>query len=281
MNQRSPVAGRLLSLAAVCFASLPLLAAEAPKPVLGYTDTPLIPGTQWHVHDLNRPQPRVVAPGTFSAPDAPGKAPSDAIVLFDGTDLAKWRTANGQPSGWKIDNGAMVVPPKDTPGGGDTFTRDEFGDCQLHLEFATPTPPKGDSQDRGNSGVFFFGLYELQVLDSFNNRTYADGGAAAMYGQHPPLVNGSRPPGEWQVYDAVFIAPRFENGQLKSPAYLTVFHNGVLVHHHAAYLGASGHRTLATYKPHGPKGPLKLQDHGNPMRFRNIWVRPLKDYDEP
>ena len=152
---------------------------------------------------------------------------------------------------------------------------------QLHLEFATPTPPKGDSQGRGNSGVFFFGIYELQVLDSFNNRTYADGGAAALYGHHPPLVNASRPPGEWQVYDAVFIAPRFENGQLKTPAYITVFHNGVLVHHHTAYLGASGHRQLATYKPHAPKGPLKLQDHGDPMRFRNIWVRPLKDYDEP
>ena len=249
-------------------------AAEHTAPV-GYTDTPMLPGGKWHVHDPDRPQPKVVTPG-----DTIGKPPSDAIVLFDGTDLSKWRTADGKPSGWKVEDGAMIVPPKDTPGGGDIFTKDEFGDCQLHIEFATPTPPKGDSQERGNSGVFFFGLYEFQVLDSYKNRTYADGSAASLYGQYPPLVNASFPSGEWQVYDIVFIAPRFKDDKLETPAYITAFHNGVLVHNHTAYLGASGHKLSAKYNPHKATGPLKLQDHGNPMRFRNIWIRPVKDYDE-
>jgi hypothetical protein len=264
-------------LAAVVPALCWLHAADPAQPVSGHTDTPLIPGTRRHVHDPNRPQPRVITPGTFSTPETPGKPPSDAIVLFDGADLTKWRTRNGGPAGWKIEHGAMVVPPRDTPGGGDIYTREEFGDCQLHLEWAVPTPAKGEGQDRGNSGIFFMNRYELQVLDCYDNRTYPDGSTAALYGQSPPLVNGCRPPGEWQSYDVVFIAPRFEGGKLKSPAYVTVFHNGVLVHPHTAILGASGHRTLASYKPHPPKAPLRLQDHGNPTRFRNLWIRPLGD----
>lgn len=251
----------------------------APKALaasFGYTDTPMLPGGKWHVHDPNRPQPEVVKPGTFSTQKKPGKAPSDAIVLFDGENLSKWRTGNGEPSGWKIEDGAMVVPPKGTANGGDIWTKEEFGDCQLHVEWATPEPPKGQSQERGNSGIFFFGIYELQVLDCYENKTYPDGQAASLYGQQPPLVNASRKPGAWQVYDIAFTAPRFKDGKLESPAYVTVFHNGVLVQNHVALLGATGHRSLAAYSPHAAKGPLKLQDHNDPVRFRNIWVRPLK-----
>lgn len=243
----------------------------AEHPAVGYTDTPMLPGGKWHVHDPDRPQPAVVTPGTFSTPEMPGKPPSDALVLFGGSDLSKWRTADGKPAGWDVKDGVIVCKPKS----GDIFTKDEFGDIQLHLEFATPTPPHGESQERGNSGVFFFGLYELQVLDSYQNRTYADGSCASIYGQHPPLVNASRPPGEWQTYDAVFLAPRFKDGKLESPAYLTVFHNGVLVQNHSEILGESGHRILAKYSPHAPKGPIKLQDHGNTTRYRNIWIRSL------
>ncbi|HVY68602.1 MAG TPA: DUF1080 domain-containing protein [Verrucomicrobiae bacterium] len=256
-------------------------ASVAAADAVGYTDTPMLPGGKWHVHDPDRPQPRVVTPGTPSTKKKPGKAPSDAIVLFDGTDLSKWRDAKGNPSGWKLEEGAMIVPPEGTEGGGDIFTKEEFGDCQLHVEFATPDPPKGDSQGRGNSGVFLLGRYEFQVLDSYNNRTYADGSAGSLYGQYPPLVNASKKPGEWQVYDIVFTAPRYKDGKLETPAYVTAFHNGVLVQNHAAYLGPSGHKTLANENKPGPTvGPLKLQDHHNPMHYRNIWIRPLKGYDE-
>ncbi len=256
----------LLAVAA-SVSALGVLQAAEHAPV-GYTDTPMLPGGKWHVHDPNRPQPTVVTPGT---PATSSKAPSDAIVLFDGKDLSKWRTADGKPAPWKVQHRIIVCNPKS----GDIFTKEEFGDIQLHLEFATPTPPKGESQERGNSGVFLFGRYELQVLDSYHNRTYADGSCASIYGQYPPLVNASRPPGEWQTYDVVFTGPRFKDGKLETPAYITVFHNGVLVQNHSEILGASGHKILAQYTPHGPKGPIKLQDHGNTTRFRNIWVRPL------
>jgi len=244
---------------------------------LGYSDTPLLPGGRWHVHDGQRPQPPIVTPGTPSTPDQPGQPPSDAIVLFDGTDLSKWHDGHGGPARWKVEDGAMVIPP----GGGTIFTRDEFGDCQLHLEWATPSPPRGGGQGRGNSGVFLMGRYEIQILDSFQNRTYPDGQAAAIYGQYPPLVNACRPPGEWQSFDGIFTAPRFREGQVETPAYLTLFHNGVVVHNHTAILGGATHRALPVYTPHGPRGPIGLQDHGFPLRFRNIWVRELKDYDQP
>ena len=244
---------------------------------VGYTDTPMLPGGKWRVHDPNRPQPRVVTPGATV-----GDPPSDAIVLFDGKDLSNWRDASGNPSGWVVKDGALVVPPKGTAHGGDIFTKEEFGDCQLHVEFATPSPPKGHSQERGNSGVFLLGEYEFQVLDSYNNRTYADGGAASLYGQYPPLVNASRPPGEWQVYDIVFTAPHFkEGGEVETPASITGFHNGVLVHNHTAYLGPTGHKIDPKYTSTRTRGPIKLQDHGNPTKYRNIWIRPLKGYDEP
>jgi len=251
----------------------PTQAAAAPTTShaanVGYTDTPMLPGNKWHVHDPNRPQPRVVTPGTFSTPSHPGKPPSDAIVLFDGHDLSKWKGGK-----WKIVDDYAVV------NGGDLTTKDEFTNFQLHVEFATPNPPKGDSQGRGNSGIFLIGLYEFQVLDSYQNRTYADGGAGSMYGQYPPLVNASRPPGEWQVYDIVFTAPHFQDGKLQTPAYVTAFHNGVLVQDHRAYLGPTNHRVLATETPHAEKGPIRLQDHGNPTRYRNMWLRPLLKSDE-
>ncbi len=263
----------------LCFlatAFLSVASAPAYAAALGYTDTPMLPGGKWHVHDPNRSQPTVVKPGTPSTQKKSGKAPSDAVVLFDGTNLSKWRTGKGNASGWTVEDGTMVVPPKNTENGGDIWTRDEFGDCQVHIEWAAPTPPKGDSQERGNSGLFFFGIYELQILDSYENKTYPDGQAASIYGQQPPLANASRKPGDWQVYDIAFTAPRFKDGKVEQPAYITVFHNGILVQNHVAILGTSGHKTLASYKPHGAQGPLKLQDHNDPVRFRNIWVRPLK-----
>jgi hypothetical protein len=243
-----------------------LLAQSSPT---GYRDTPKIPGQRWLVHDDDRPRPPVVTPGTFSAGATP---PSDATVLFGGKDLAKWRAKDGGPAAWKVENGYFEVVPRT----GDIFTREEFGDCQLHLEFAAPAVVKGNSQGRGNSGVFFFGLYEIQVLDSFDNKTYADGQAAAVYGQAPPQVNAARPPGEWQTYDIVFTAPRFQGDKLLSPASVTVFHNGVLTQNATRFLGPTKHRTEPKYEPHGERGPLKLQDHGDLVRYRNIWIRPLR-----
>jgi hypothetical protein len=239
---------------------------------VGYDDTPQLPDQKWKVHDSQRPVPPVVTPG-----DAPGKPPSDAIVLFDGKDLSKWHDGKGGEAKWKLENDYFEC----FKGAGSMVTKDQFGDMQLHIEWRAPDPPKGTSQGRGNSGVFLMGRYELQVLDSFENRTYADGQAASLYGQFPPLVNASRKPGEWQTYDIVWVAPRFKDGQVESPAMITVFHNGVVVHNKKAYIGGSTHRAVGKYSPHGDKGPISLQDHGDPVRYRNIWVRPLKGYDEP
>jgi hypothetical protein len=241
-------------------------AAELP----GYTDTPLIPGTKWHVHDPNRPRPPVVTPGSSSTPEQPGKPPSDAVVLFDGTNLTQW-TGNGGEAKWKVENGYAEVN-----GTGDLSTRESFGDCQLHLEWCEPSPGNGHSQERGNSGLFFMQRYELQILDCFQNITYPDGQTGSLYGQYPPLVNACRKPGEWQSYDVVFEAPRFEGEKLAKPARMTVFQNGVLVQNAQELLGGTQHRAVATYAAHPDKLPIKLQDHGNPVRFRNIWVRPLE-----
>ncbi len=268
-----------LSLPVMCLvvaASLGLGRAQD-KPKVGFKDTPMLPGGRWHVHDSDRPLPKVITPGTSSTQEEPGRPPSDAIVLFDGKDLSQWQGSRGGPAGWTVEAGAMVIKA----GAGEIRTREEFGDCQLHLEFAAPVPPKGSDQGRGNSGVMFFGRYEIQVLDCFENLTYADGHAAAIYGQYPPLVNASRPPGQWQTYDIIFTAPRFKpDGTVESPAFVTMLHNGVLVHNHTAPIGAMAYRAVGKYTPHGPKGPIVLQDHGNPVRFRNIWVRPIKAYDE-
>lgn len=247
--------------------SLTFVPADNP----GYDDTPMIPGQKWRVHDKNRPHPGIVTPGNGAVANTP---PSDAIVLFDGSkeSLAKWTSDNGGDAKWDlVEGGAMQVN-----GTGTIRTKDGFGDCQLHLEFATPAKVEGESQGRGNSGVFLMGFYELQILDSYENVTYADGQAAAVYGQTPPLVNSSRKPGEWQVYDIAFTAPRFAaDGKLESPARITVFHNGVLVQNGTALTGPVAHRAVVEYKAHPKELPLGLQDHGNPMRFRNIWIRKL------
>ena len=243
--------------------------AQKNTPPVGYDDTPMLPDSKWRVHDGTRPQPKIVTPGTGSQP------PSDAIVLFDGKDLSKWVGRDGEAQ-WKVEDGVMEVNRT-----GDIQTKEEFGDCQLHIEWAAPAEVKGDSQGRGNSGVFLIGQYEIQVLDGYDNLTYADGITAAIYGQYPPLVNACRKPGEWQTYDIFFVAQRFEGDKLISPAYATIVHNGVLVHHRQAIMGPTGHKTVGAYDvPRPSKGPLKLQDHGNPVRYRNIWVRPLKDYDQ-
>jgi hypothetical protein len=243
--------------------------------VAGFQDTPLQPDGKWHVHDPARPQPPVVTPGSsFSENAAP---PSDAVVLFDGRDLSHWRDkkTGGIPA-WRIEDGAMVSAK------GDIQTKDKFGDVQLHLEFKEPTPPKGDGQQRGNSGVFFMGQYEIQVLDCFNNKTYADGATGGLYGQHPALANACRPPGEWQTYDIVFTAPRFDaGGKVVSPAYATVMLNGVVVQNHQAFRGATDWKSPGKYTPHAAELPLALQYHNNSVSFRNVWARPVPLNNEP
>lgn len=225
----------------------------------------------WAVHDGNRPEPPRVTPGTFSQPDRPGRPPSDAIVLFDGTDLSKWQGEKGAPAKWLVRDGYMEV----VPGTGEIRTRESFGDCQLHIEWAAPARVEGEGQGRGNSGVFLMGRLEIQVLDSYNNSTYADGHAGAYYGVNPPLCLPLNPPGEFQVYDIVFRRPIYRDGQVVDPGYITVFLNGVLVQDHTPLEGPGGHMGRSKPGPFPEKGPLALQDHGNPTRFRNIWYRPL------
>ncbi|MBX3746671.1 MAG: DUF1080 domain-containing protein [Verrucomicrobiae bacterium] len=230
------------------------------------------PVFDWPQHDRTRPLPPIIDPGSASTPDRAGRAPSDAVVLFDGSSLDGWVAADGSPPRWVIRDGALEC----VRGGGYVRSLRAFGDCQVHLEWAAPTPPRGSSQGRGNSGVFLMGQYEVQILDSHDNETYADGQAGAVYGQHPPLVNAARPAGEWQSYDIIFTRPRFDaEGRVVSPARMTVFHNGVLVQHEVALVGPTGWLQRQPYRPHADKLPLSLQDHGNPVRFRNIWVREL------
>ena len=230
-------------------------------------------------------------PPVVSAPA--GGVPSDAIVLFNGTSLDAWEPAKVENPMWRIEDGAMVVvagkaSPEEaarvgaTPGRlpdfphGGIRTRQSFGDVQLHLEFRTPAKIEGKGQGRGNSGVFFMGRYEVQVLDSHDNPTYVNGQAGSIYKQQPPLVNASRPPGEWQAYDIVFIAPRFAaDGSPASPARITAFHNGVLVQHDTVLTGPTEYRGQPKYAAHAARLPLELQEHGNPVAFRNIWVREL------
>ncbi len=229
--------------------------------------------TRWKIHDPNRPLPTVIDPGTSSTQDSPGRPPSDAVVLFDGKDLSKWAHKDGSAAKWKVENGYAEVVAKS----GYIYSREAFGDCQLHVEFSEPVPPKGESQERGNSGVFLMGLYEIQVLDSYENKTYADGQASAVYGQYPPLVNASRPPGQWQTYDIVFHGPRFDKaGKLLRPARETVFHNGALVQDNVELSGPTAHGKRPPYEPQPEKLPLALQDHNHPVRYRNIWIRELK-----
>jgi hypothetical protein len=246
-----------------------LVLAQTPGVNLGYTDTPMLPGLPYHVHDPSRPYPAIVTPGAQT-----GAPPSDATILFAGTDLSQWTTTK-QP--WRVENGYVEV----VPDAGDIRSKERFGDVQLHVEWAAPAIARGTSQSRGNSGIFLQGRYEVQVLDSFQNPTYADGQAGAIYGQWPPLVNPVRKPGEWQVYDIVFEAPRVEGGRVVKPAYLTVFLNGVLLHHHKEVMGPTVHRALPAYAAQPAEDSLVLQDHQQPVRYRNIWIRRLGTYDRP
>jgi hypothetical protein len=226
--------------------------------------------TRWKMNDRSRPLPPVIDPGTASTQDSAGSPPSDALVLFDGKDLSQWVGVEGQPAKWKVANGYMEVVPHS----GYIHTLQSFGDFQLHIEFAEPVPAVGEDQGRGNSGVMLMGQYEIQVLDSYRSKTYADGEAGAVYGQYPPQVNASRPPGQWQTYDIIFHAPLFEDDKLQRKARVTVLQNGVLVQDNVEIEGLTGYEPLA-YKVVPNKLPLTLQDHGNPVRFRNIWVREL------
>jgi hypothetical protein len=230
---------------------------------------------RWKAHDMSRARPAVVQP----PPQAlPAPAPPDAVVLFDGTSLAEWRSADGGPAKWVVKDGAI----ESVPGSGYLFSARGFGDVQLHVEWAAPVPAKGTSQGRGNSGVFLMGLYEVQVLDSYQNDTYPDGQAAAIYGQYPPLVNACRPPGEWQTYDIVFRRPRFRpDGALVSPARVTVVHNGILVQDDVEPWGPTAWLQHMPYTSHADKLPLAFQDHGNPVRYRNIWLRELPETPPP
>ncbi|MCS1407493.1 MAG: hypothetical protein M2R45_00651 [Verrucomicrobia subdivision 3 bacterium] len=244
------------------------------RPKIGYTDTPFIPGQKWRVHDGTRPQPPIVTPGTTFSHSAP--PPGDALVLFDGRDLKNFEKPNKQPAGWKVENGYMEV----VPGTGTIQTKEHFSDFQIHLEFATPHKVEGHSQGRGNSGVIIFGKYEIQVLDSFHNPTYPDGQAGAMYGQLPPRVNASLPPGAWQSYDIIFENARWDGDTLVKKATVTVIHNGVLLHHKQEFNGPTLHRQVGKYTKPITHGSIHLQDHGNPTRFRNIWIRELGEYDK-
>ena len=236
--------------------------------VVGYGDTPHLPwAPEWRKHDPNRPWPPRITPGEPCCPDSPAFGPpEDAIVLFDGSDTDMWA-----PNEWEIENGELVAY------GDDIVTRDSFGDCQLHVEWSAPDPPRGAPGDQGNSGVFMMSRYEIQILDSYNLPMYADGIAGAVYGETPPMAHPMRPPGEWNEFDILFTAPVFEDGEVLKPATLTMFFNGLLVHYNTVIHGPVSHRTIREYEPHGAKEPLSLQEHNNPVRFRNIWIRPLDD----
>lgn len=249
--------------ATVCIASMMMLSQAQAQP-----------DPKYGIHDRNRPIPVSIDAGFAGTQDKTGKAPSDAVVLFDGTNLDAWSADNGSATKWIINktDGAMEC----VPGSGYVFSKQKFGDCQLHVEWAAPAKVEGDDQGRGNSGVFLGGgRYEVQVLDVYNNKTYADGYASAIYGQYPPLVNPIRKPGEWNVYDIIYTAPRFEGEKLKSPAKITVFFNGVLVQYNRELTGPTDHRARPPYQVHDVKQSIAFQDHGNPVKFRNVWVREL------
>ena len=210
-------------------------------------------------------------PKKITAGAMAGEAPSDAIILFDGKDLSKWSKLNGEEPKWDLKDGAITV----VKGAGDIKTKQTFGDVQLHIEWRAPSVVEGEGQGRGNSGIFFQERYELQVLDSYESVTYSNGQAGSIYKQGIPLVNACRKPGEWQVYDAAYTAPRFtDNGRMITPGTITVFHNGVLILNNYQIVGPTEYKGLPVYQPHG-KASIKLQDHNNPVSYRNIWIREL------
>ena len=228
---------------------------------------------RWRQHDMHRPKPPVADPAS-----TPGAAPRDAIVLFDGSGLSAWETPEGRPARWLLKDGILEV----TPGAGPIQTKSSFGDLQLHVEWAAPAPPIGTGQDRGNSGIFLMGQFEIQVLDSYKSDTYADGMAGAIYGQYPPLFNAARPPGQWQTFDIAFRRPRYDgSGKLIEPARVTVFLNGILVQNSEEPWGQTGWLEPLPYDPTVDRGPILLQEHRHPVQFRNIWVRNLQDRPAP
>ena len=227
---------------------------------------PILPGVPYEVHDGTRPQPPIVA----NAGAVVVQPPADAVVLFDGKNLDAWESP-----AWQVKDGVMIAAERDI------VTKQSFGAIQLHVEWRCPAGRKVDGQSGGNSGIFLMGLYEIQVLQSHNNKTYPDGQATALYGQVPPLVNATTAQGEWQSYDIIFTPPVYEGEVVKTPAHATVIHNGVVTQNHSVYLGTSTHKRLAAYpKTHPEKAPIRLQFHGDPMEFRNFWVRPLGKIDE-
>jgi hypothetical protein len=254
-------------------------ANAAPKEEIeGFTNTAMLPGGKWHQHDPNRPQPEIVTPGAAFSQGAP--PPSDAEVLFDGKDLSKWQNGRGQDAAWKVQDGYMEVTRA-----GDIRTRGTWSDFQLHVEWTAPTQTAGlHGQSRGNSGILINNMYEVQVLDSYNDKTYPDGQAGAIYGQMPPLVNASKPPGEWQTYDIIWESPRWnEKSELTQKACVTVLHNGVVVQHRTEFIGSTdgigggvAWKSPSFYKQHDPAVFVMLQNHNaNPVRYRNIWIRDL------
>jgi hypothetical protein len=237
----------------------------------GYDDTPQLPNSEYCVHDPDRPHPEPVDPGgPSSATDA--TPPADATILFDGHDLSAWEASDGGEPCWTVEDGVMCVAPET----GDVQTREPIGDCQLHIEWQAPIVEDGGGQLQSNSGVFLQDRYEIQVLDNHENPTYADGYAGAVYGQSPPLVNACRPPGEWQAYDIVWRGPRFDGDAVTRPARVTILHNGVVVQDATELIGQTTHRAVGEYEPHPPAAPLRLQDHGDLVRFRNVWYRDLE-----
>ncbi len=233
--------------------------------VFGYKDTPVQPWSGFHVHDPDRPLPARVTPGQPGTQQAAGKAPSDAIVLFGGKDMSQW-----QPSQWKVEGGLLVATEANLT------TKKEFGDCQLHLEWQAPVERTQRDTNQGNNGILFLGAIELQIFDSDTIKIYPDGQAASVYAQTPPLVNACHKPGGWETFDIVFVAPRFDDsGKLLEPARLTMFHNGLLVHLNQEIYGHSPHANLASYESIPPRGPIALMAHHCPVKFRNVWIRPL------
>ncbi len=242
-------------------AEMELARAKDGSGVYGYKDTPKLPWCGYLVHDPDRPAPKRINPGPASAPSP---VPADAAVLFDGKDLSQW-----QPSKWKAADGYMEAAD------GAIASKQSFGNCQIHVEWMAPANFQGPWYNQGNNGVMLMGLYEIQIFDSFNEKIYPDGQCAAIYAQTPPLVNVTRPPGEWQSFDIAFTAPQFDGGKLVQPARVTMFHNGVLVHLNEEIRGETGHRVLPNYNQKISRGPLAFGGHGCPVRFRNVWVRPL------
>lgn len=260
MNSRIHALFVSLVLTSVSLPAAELIKARDGSGVYGYKDTPKLPWCEWLVHDPDRPAPPKVQPGPG---DIGAQPPADATILFDGKSLSQWNDTN-----WSVKNGSLIADGDQSP-----RTKEAFGSFQLHLEWKSPKAFDGPWYNQGNNGVLLHGLYEIQIFDSYNEPLYPDGQCASVYGQTPPMVNASRPPGEWQSYDIFFTAPEFQDGELVSPAYVTMLHNGVLVHHRQKVYGATGHRVLPHYRNAISEGPVGLAGHGCPIEFRNIWIR--------